>query len=63
MLVYRFNAAIAADQVTAAVLVWGKTLDLVCSASDFDYCLECLLNTIEVTNRQYTTSQRGNRRH
>ena len=60
MLVDRFDAAIAPDQITAAVFVWGNTLDLVCSANDLDYCFESLLNTIELTNRDYSTSQRGN---
>ena len=51
MLVDRFDAAIAADHVTAAVFVWGNTVDLVCSANDFDHCFERLLNSIDVTNR------------
>ena len=60
MLVDRFDAAIAPDQITAAVFVWGNTLDLMCSANDLDYCFELLIKTIEVTNRDYSTSQRGN---
>ena len=61
MVVDRFDEATAPDQVTATVFVWGNNLDLLCSANDFDYCLERLLEAIEVTNRDYSTSQRGNR--
>ena len=60
MLVDRFDAAIAPAQITAAVFVWGNTLDLMCSANDLDYCFELLIKTIEVTNRDYSTSQCGN---
>jgi hypothetical protein len=60
MLVDRFDAAIALDKITAAVFVWGNNLDLMCSAIEFDHCFELLLKTIEVTNREYSTSQPGN---
>jgi hypothetical protein len=55
MVVDRFDEAIEPDQVTATVFVWGNNLDLVCCANDFDHCFARLLNTIEVTNQDYST--------